>query len=66
LRFCRTYMDIELIGILACPSCRSSVTRDGEEIACQGCGRRYPIRDGIPVMLIEDSKVGGKTGDNKE
>lgn len=44
----------ELLDILVCPACRTKVVLDGELLVCGGCGRRYPIRDGIPVMLIEE------------
>jgi uncharacterized protein YbaR (Trm112 family) len=50
----------ELLEILACPSCRADVElRDDagrELIVCTGCGLRYPVRDGIPVMLIEEAE----------
>ena len=42
--------------ILACPACRRTVEPEGEEgLACVGCGRVYPVRDGIPVMLVEQA-----------
>ncbi len=46
----------ELLEILACPACKARVRLEGEELVCEGCGRRYPIEDGIPVMLIEAAK----------
>ena len=48
----------ELLEILACPSCKSPVKEEPEALLCTnpGCGLRYPIRDGIPVMLIEEAK----------
>ncbi|HDR06337.1 MAG TPA: Trm112 family protein [Candidatus Coatesbacteria bacterium] len=51
----------ELLKILACPVCKTPVRLDGpaERIVCDTCGRRYPIRDGIPVMLIEEAEGGG-------
>ncbi len=53
-------VDKELLEILACPSCRGNVEvrMDGgaEWIVCLQCGLRYPVRDGIPVMLIEEAK----------
>jgi uncharacterized protein YbaR (Trm112 family) len=51
-------VDERLLEILACPNCRGDVEYlDSEEIiACVGeCRYRYPIRDGIPVMLIDDA-----------
>ena len=37
---------------LVCPVCRHSLTQDDPNIvSCTGCGRRYPIVDGIPVLL---------------
>lgn len=47
----------ELIDILACPACKAQVKLDGEKISCAGCGRRYPIKDGIPVMLVDESEM---------
>ena len=51
-------IDKELLEILACPQCKSDVKLDGERIVCQNpqCGLRYPIRDGIPVMLIDEAE----------
>jgi uncharacterized protein YbaR (Trm112 family) len=43
--------------ILVCPACRADVAElpDGSGIECRGCGRVYPVRDGIPVMLVEEA-----------
>lgn len=49
-------IDPKLLEILACPACKTSVTLDGERLVCVQCGRRYPIRDGIPVMLVEEAE----------
>ena len=51
-------IDKELLEILACPECKADVKLEGEQIVCLGCKRRYPIRDGIPVMLVEESTQG--------
>jgi hypothetical protein len=50
----------ELLEILACPACKTAVHLDdaGERIVCDRCGRRYPIRDGIPVMLVDEAEGG--------
>ena len=51
-------IDAELLKILACPACKTEVKLEGERLICQnpGCGLRYPIRDGIPVMLIDEAE----------
>jgi uncharacterized protein len=48
-------VDAELLAILACPLDKQPVTRQGNYLVCQECQRHYPIRDGIPVMLIEEA-----------
>lgn len=51
-------IDKELLGILACPACKADVKLEGERIVCQNaaCGLRYPIKDGIPIMLIDEAE----------
>ena len=49
-------IDPQLLEILACPPCKTPVKEEGERLVCVQCGRRYPIRDGIPVMLIEEAE----------
>ncbi len=48
-------VDAELLAILACPLDKQPVTREGNYLVCQECRRHYPIRDGIPVMLIDEA-----------
>jgi hypothetical protein len=50
-------IDKELLEILACPLCKTEVRLEGERLVCVKCGRRYPIRDGIPIMLIEEAEL---------
>lgn len=50
----------ELLRILACPRCYGELraeTRDGETLglACAACAVVYPVRDDIPVMLVEEA-----------
>jgi uncharacterized protein len=51
----------ELLEILRCPQCRSKVQIDSEQtrLKCVSadCSLVYPIRDEIPVMLIEEATV---------
>ena len=48
-------VDAELLAILACPLDKQPVTRQGNYLVCGECQRHYPIRDGIPVMLIDEA-----------
>jgi uncharacterized protein YbaR (Trm112 family) len=46
----------ELLDILQCPSCRGPVEEAGDSILCKSCGLAYPVRDGIPHMLVEEAQ----------
>ena len=50
-------IDKELLDILACPACKAGVKLSGDRIICEKCGRRYPIKDGIPIMLIDEAEM---------
>ena len=50
-------IDKELLDILACPECKEGVREENDKIVCTGCGRRYPIKDGIPVMLVDEAEM---------
>ena len=52
-------VDSELLAILACPACKTPVklVHDGAALKCEQCRRVYPIKDDIPVMLIEEATV---------
>jgi uncharacterized protein YbaR (Trm112 family) len=42
-----------VLRLLACPACHAGLAHpDAETVLCIGCGRRYPIRDGLPVLLV--------------
>lgn len=53
-------IDPSLAEILVCPVDKASLTEDTEaqRLECTQCGRRYPVRDGIPVMLVEEAEGG--------
>jgi uncharacterized protein YbaR (Trm112 family) len=46
-----------LLEILACPKCHSELREGEAELACTNaeCGLVYPVRDGIPVLLIDEA-----------
>jgi uncharacterized protein len=54
----------ELLDILCCPKCKGDVVlsegRDG--LICQACKLLYPIRDDIPIMLIDEALPVGGSG----
>ena len=52
-------LDPALLAILACPYCKADVkvTSDGEGLKCLECHRVYPIREDIPVMLIDEASI---------
>ncbi|MDT8389165.1 MAG: Trm112 family protein [Lentisphaeria bacterium] len=49
----------ELITILACPACSDRppvrLSEDGTWVICDQCRRQYPVKDGIPVMLVDEA-----------
>ncbi len=52
-------VDAELLEILACPLCKTPVVlvKQGTALKCASCHRVYPIKDDIPVMLIDEATV---------
>ena len=50
-------VDKQLLDILACPACRGDVEEKEGRIVCVKCKRRYPIKDGVPIMLVDDAEV---------
>jgi len=53
-------IDRNLLEILACPACKSDVEKRQDKIICLGCSRKYPIKDGIPIMLIDEAENGNE------
>jgi uncharacterized protein len=52
-------IDQKLLDMLACPACddRPPVRLQDEWLICDKCNRMYPIRDGIPDMLVESAVI---------
>ncbi|MDA8111672.1 MAG: Trm112 family protein [Nitrospiraceae bacterium] len=50
-------VDPFLLSILVCPKCHGSLTlrNNPDGLFCQPCGLLYPVRDDIPVMLVEEA-----------
>lgn len=51
-------LDKALMDILACPKCKKKVHYNSEKtgLICDACQLEYPIRDDIPVMLIDEAR----------
>jgi uncharacterized protein len=49
-------IDEELRRILVCPACKGDLQFEETRIICRACRKAYPIRDGIPVMLISEAQ----------
>lgn len=56
-------LDPSLLEILACPACKAPLRVDeagfdGEgALVCTGCGLAYPVRDDIPVLLVDEARA---------
>ncbi len=52
-------VDPELLEILACPNCKTKVdlVKNGTALKCATCKRVYPIKDDIPVMLMDEATI---------
>ncbi|MFR9806344.1 Trm112 family protein [Pseudonocardia sp. RS010] len=49
-------LDPQLLEILACPSeDHAPLTPVADQLVCTTCGRRYPVVDGIPVLLLDEA-----------
>jgi uncharacterized protein YbaR (Trm112 family) len=46
----------DLLAILACPVDHAPLREEQERLVCGNCGRRYPVRDGIPVLLADQAE----------
>lgn len=55
----QTLLDPKLLAILACPADdnRPPLHLEGDTLVCAQCGRVYPIRDGIPILLMEEATL---------
>ena len=51
-------LDRHLLDVIVCPACRQSLAADeaAQELVCVGCGRAYPVRDDIPVLLVDEAR----------
>ncbi|WP_081982321.1 Trm112 family protein [Streptacidiphilus albus] len=54
-------IDPALLEIFACPECHAPLTEADDELVCTSdeCGLAYPVRDGIPVLLVDEARRPG-------
>ena len=56
-------IDQGLLDIIVCPDCHGELapveTATGGELVCQSCGLAYPVRDDIPVLLVDEARRPG-------
>jgi uncharacterized protein YbaR (Trm112 family) len=47
-----------LLDIIVCPDCHGKLAVDdaAQELVCTGCGLAYPVRDDIPVLLVDEAR----------
>lgn len=57
----------ELLEVLACPAClgKISFTEGENKLICKNCSRVYPIKDDIPIMLVEEATTHQETSSNQ-
>ena len=51
-------LDEKLLVLIVCPACHADLAVDNaaEELVCSGCGLAYPVRDDIPVLLVDEAR----------
>ena len=59
-------MDKEWLAILRCPVTREKLREEGEWLVSEGTGVKYPIRDGVPVLLLDEAVVPNGVGSVEE
>ena len=61
-------MDEHLLSILACPVCKGELMllAEGRFLLCPPCGLRFPVREGIPVLLADEAETAARPGPGKD
>jgi uncharacterized protein YbaR (Trm112 family) len=49
-------LDPKLMEIIVCPADHGRLEPEGEELVCQSCHLAYPVRDDIPVLLVDEAR----------
>lgn len=53
-----TGVDDDLLALLVCPKCRQPLRAQDQDLVCTGaeCALAYPVREGIPVLLVDEAR----------
>ncbi|MGD9495276.1 MAG: Trm112 family protein [Armatimonadota bacterium] len=49
-------VDERLLKILVCPKCKGDLRLEASWLICETCRLKYPVRDGVPIMLIDQAQ----------
>jgi uncharacterized protein YbaR (Trm112 family) len=49
-------IDPALRELIVCPACHAALEDGTDELICTGCGLIYPVRDDIPVLLVDEAR----------
>lgn len=52
----------EILETIVCPACHGRLLAEGNAVRCTGCGNTYPIKDGIPVLLVSRARSKKQSG----
>jgi uncharacterized protein YbaR (Trm112 family) len=56
----------ELLDILVCPLGKQPLREEGEYLVCTRCGARYPVKDDIPILLVDRAELPEGVGSVEE
>jgi uncharacterized protein YbaR (Trm112 family) len=50
-------MERWLLDVLVCPRCKGALTHEAEPeaLVCERCGLRYEVREGVPILLVDEA-----------
>ena len=48
--------DPSVVDLLACPACLGDLRMEEARLVCKGCGRAYPVVDGVPALIVEQAE----------
>jgi uncharacterized protein YbaR (Trm112 family) len=52
-------LDRQLLEIVRCPACLGRFSEPAaDELTCSSCGAAYPVRNGVPVLLVDEARPG--------